>query len=264
MAEGQRKEEFMPRFRKRPVVIEATQWRPGTEIEGVEIRRTGAYETAHIETLEGLMAVSDGDWVITGVNGERYPCKPDIFAKTYLPADEPSEDDARVIRLLEALDAGRGEIERLKALVSSLNEGYAQCIVAREDATLHVARLEGELRAADAPHALQREAYEWSRATFGAVEPQGPLNHLRREIDETIAAYEEGGADAALAEFADCYLLLNDALSRAGLTVADLFGAARRKLEINKRREWGAVNAEGFAEHVREPATAPAEGAGEE
>ena len=36
-----------------------------------------------IDTLEGKMIVDPGDWIITGVNGERYPCKPDIFAKMY-------------------------------------------------------------------------------------------------------------------------------------------------------------------------------------
>ena len=37
----------------------------------------------HIETLEGVMNASDGDWIIKGVQGEFYPCKPDIFAATY-------------------------------------------------------------------------------------------------------------------------------------------------------------------------------------
>ena len=51
------------RFRKKPVIIEAYQ----TEVEMV------------ISTLEGDMIASPGDWIITGVNGEQYPCKPDIF-----------------------------------------------------------------------------------------------------------------------------------------------------------------------------------------
>lgn len=59
----------MAKYRKRPVVIEAHQ----------------AIETTKIETLEGVMTANPGDWIITGVNGERYPCKPDIFAKTYEP-----------------------------------------------------------------------------------------------------------------------------------------------------------------------------------
>lgn len=55
------------RYRKKPVVIEAYQ----TEEEII------------IHTLEGDMKASVGDYVITGVNGEQYPCKPDIFEKTY-------------------------------------------------------------------------------------------------------------------------------------------------------------------------------------
>src|SRR4051812_26611298 len=48
--------------------------------------RTISRYTVHIETLEGRLNVSEGDWIIKGVNGEFYPCKPDIFAKTYRAA----------------------------------------------------------------------------------------------------------------------------------------------------------------------------------
>jgi hypothetical protein len=57
----------MAKYRKKPVVIEAVQ----------------TQEEVIIETLEGNMKANPGDWIITGVNGERYPCKPDIFEKTY-------------------------------------------------------------------------------------------------------------------------------------------------------------------------------------
>lgn len=60
------------KFRKKPVVIEAYQ-------TGVPL---------DIETLEGVMHAEPGDWIITGVNGEKYPCKPDIFEKTYEPVEE--------------------------------------------------------------------------------------------------------------------------------------------------------------------------------
>ena len=55
------------KFRKKPVVVEAY--------------KTEKREVIH--TLEGDMIASPGDWIITGVNGEKYPCKPDIFEKTY-------------------------------------------------------------------------------------------------------------------------------------------------------------------------------------
>lgn len=41
----------------------------------------------YIETLEGRMEVTPSDWIITGVKGEKYPCKPDIFEQTYEPAE---------------------------------------------------------------------------------------------------------------------------------------------------------------------------------
>ena len=50
-----------------------------------------AYQTdkdMYIETLEGVMHASPGDWIITGVNGEKYRCKTDIFEKTYEPVSE--------------------------------------------------------------------------------------------------------------------------------------------------------------------------------
>lgn len=86
------------KFRKRPVVIEAIQWFPGVEIAGVVMHQPpdamiggrGGGEQRFpqdpypvIATLEGLMRVSPGDWIITGVKGEKYPCKPDIFDATY-------------------------------------------------------------------------------------------------------------------------------------------------------------------------------------
>jgi hypothetical protein len=59
-------------FRKRPVVITA---------------ELNEKESVTIATLEGDLLANVGDWIITGVHGERYPCKPDIFEKTYEPAD---------------------------------------------------------------------------------------------------------------------------------------------------------------------------------
>lgn len=77
------------RFRKRPVVIDAVQfWYGEPEIEGVVYppkSEDGRFYIgdAYIETLEGKMYISNGDWIITGVEGEKYPCKPAIFAASY-------------------------------------------------------------------------------------------------------------------------------------------------------------------------------------
>lgn len=81
----------MAKFRKKPVVIEAVQW-DGTIEGGNEIIDwagnkvfwlKGWTSRLVIDTLEGTMEVGRKDWVIRGVAGEFYPCKPDIFEKTY-------------------------------------------------------------------------------------------------------------------------------------------------------------------------------------
>lgn len=84
----------MSKFKKKPIVIEATQWWPGTHVDGVtelvydsDGSGTNSAGKGTINTLEGPLLVSPGDWIITGVKGEKYPCKPDIFAATYEPAD---------------------------------------------------------------------------------------------------------------------------------------------------------------------------------
>jgi hypothetical protein len=85
-AYSNRKEKYsMAKFRKKPVVIEAEQWFPGVEIEGVTEHKTPTCIYGKIHTLEGTMTVSEGDWVITGIQGEKYPVKPDIFEATYEP-----------------------------------------------------------------------------------------------------------------------------------------------------------------------------------
>lgn len=105
------------KFRKKPVVIEAHQWHKNgdhpddgqdtyiSEADGEEVRREGTvvrrynypngmgdpcrhcgrpmHHHGWIDTLEAGHNVCPGDWIITGVKGERYPCKPDIFEMTY-------------------------------------------------------------------------------------------------------------------------------------------------------------------------------------
>ena len=74
------------KFRKKPVVIEATQWfKQGDHPEVSPLY--GFIGTGWIRTLEGGHEVSPGDWIITGVKGEFYPCKDEIFKMTYEPAE---------------------------------------------------------------------------------------------------------------------------------------------------------------------------------
>ena len=81
----------MAKFRKRPVVIDAERYDHGKSLDSVfvgDAHGTFKYTeegTVLIQTLEGTMEGRHGDWIIKGVNGEFYPCKPDIFDKTYEP-----------------------------------------------------------------------------------------------------------------------------------------------------------------------------------
>lgn len=80
------------KFRKKPVEIEAVKfdgwnWAECYQFMSDEVllfpQVLEEREKIEIKTLEGTMTASRGDWIIKGVNGEFYPCKPDIFAKTY-------------------------------------------------------------------------------------------------------------------------------------------------------------------------------------
>lgn len=84
----------MPHFRSKPKVIEA--WQVGSQEPKPEWLRHAFVRDMlfgngddyyEIKTLEGTMRANRHDWVIRGVQGELYPCKPDIFAMTYEPAE---------------------------------------------------------------------------------------------------------------------------------------------------------------------------------
>ena len=83
------------KFRKKPIVIDA--WKiKGSEADGelayavIEGRLRYVEDgSVLIQTLEGVMQGFVGDWIIRGIKGELYPCKPDVFAATYEVAEEP-------------------------------------------------------------------------------------------------------------------------------------------------------------------------------
>lgn len=85
------------KYRKKPVVIEAVKFTGKNHEElrafcpCIQISYDGNTEgvvDATIVTLEGIMEASPGDYIIRGVKGEFYPCKPDIFTETYEPVEE--------------------------------------------------------------------------------------------------------------------------------------------------------------------------------
>ncbi len=77
------------KFKKKPIIIDAIQWKGNNVNEVAMLGGATEYEECFTEdyliihTLEGEMKANKGDWVIKGVNGELYPCKDDIFQKTY-------------------------------------------------------------------------------------------------------------------------------------------------------------------------------------
>jgi hypothetical protein len=103
-------QEITMKVRKKPIEVEAIQahvdplthefkpsesppWLLEAVLNGVVFldapyRDGGVTKYPTIKTLEGNMRISDGDWIIRGVNGELYPCKPDIFDKSYDKVEE--------------------------------------------------------------------------------------------------------------------------------------------------------------------------------
>ena len=80
------------KYRKKPLVIEAVQYKRGMKHKAL----SPAYDYMSgktsigvgIDTPEGFMLINEGDWIIKGVKGEFYPCKPDIFEATYEKVEE--------------------------------------------------------------------------------------------------------------------------------------------------------------------------------
>lgn len=133
------------KFRKKPVVINAVQWN-GDVDSWNEIQKMGCTNTIpggmgtksfSIRTLEGYMKADCGDWIIKGVAGEFYPCKPDIFEKTYEPAStlsssHPISEDFEVLYNVKHIECSFAEEqiknlteenERLKGETMNLQEG---------------------------------------------------------------------------------------------------------------------------------------------
>lgn len=83
----------MVKYRKKPVVVEAEQFTRenlknvekfvGDKMDVFIERRVNGIMYGNVSTLEGMHRASEGDYIIKGVKGEFYPCKPDIFDKTY-------------------------------------------------------------------------------------------------------------------------------------------------------------------------------------
>ena len=116
---------LIQQFTKKPVTIEAIQFSNDPDTisnihgfmgfaKGQIAKETHGLPVLKIETLEGVMTAQVGDWIIKGVNGEFYPCKPDIFEKTYVRVS--SDYKARI--LVEAQETA-GRLNKLNAFMAT-------------------------------------------------------------------------------------------------------------------------------------------------
>lgn len=126
--------------RKLPVAVEAMLWPGGAEAATPVIDwvlshdGTTCYDDASspegehlaIRTLEGTMRATPGDWIIRGVKGEFYPCKPDVFAETYEVIEPPSRFEARARAEAEArfitAAGGKPPTEEQRATVTGIRD----------------------------------------------------------------------------------------------------------------------------------------------
>ncbi|QGH72779.1 MAG: PGDYG protein [Podoviridae sp. ctLUJ1] len=148
----------MAKFQKKPVVVEAMQFHGQGDENATELLswmgNAGEWdnETSQLEihTLEGIMTASEGDWIIKGVNGEFYPCKPDIFEKTYGAVDtcthqldhidrvviEHTELMAKLVKLNEFIEGVEfksleSRAQLLLSLQAAAMGDYAKCLHGR-------------------------------------------------------------------------------------------------------------------------------------
>jgi hypothetical protein len=135
-------------FRKKPVVIQAVQLTNDNVLEAFRWCDAMEWSTdpaeLKIKTLEGVMTASEGDYIICGVSGEFYPCKPDIFAKTYDVGPDTavlaeSERDA----LRTRAEVAEGQRDQAKMRVKA----------AEEDRIIYLARWDELLNVYDAAKA---------------------------------------------------------------------------------------------------------------
>lgn len=105
----------LKKFRKKPIIVQAEQWFPGESVEGVDENYdpnpTGRDEPYPVVfTPNGPVIIEPGEWIITGVEGEKYPCKQSVFEATYEPIDEADDSAAR-------------ELDRVREVIRELVEG---------------------------------------------------------------------------------------------------------------------------------------------
>lgn len=132
--------------------------------------------------------------------------------------------------------------KKLFELLERMRYEPARAIDARD---LIMAAFRGKATAFDLD-AFQADTIAWARRTFPTTTVESTLKHLVRETGEVLKD------PADIVEWADCYLLLMNAAAIAGHPVSAIVEAAKAKAAVNRSRKWGAPDADGVVEHVRE------------
>lgn len=94
------------------------------------------------------------------------------------------------------------------------------------------------------------DVISWQENTFGHATSLSKISHLAEELIELVADIREGSDNKRL-EFADCFILLYGAAAMDGMTFQDICNAVSEKMEINKKRIWGAPDENGVVRHVK-------------
>jgi NTP pyrophosphatase (non-canonical NTP hydrolase) len=99
---------------------------------------------------------------------------------------------------------------------------------------------------------LMNNVHKWADETFGKErKPQAVVHHLKEECNELIEALNSGNKEHIIEEFSDCFILINDAASKYGLTALDLIVNSFTKLDICKNRIWEKPDENGVCRHIK-------------
>ena len=124
----------MPKYRKKPVVVEAVQltpdmvppdWLVAAQQAGVFCQRRDADGDTYwcIKTLEGEIKISPNAWIIKGIRGELYPCKPDVFERTYEDYELGKDAEAANIRVM-------GDKKDWQTLINTIKGARIKALIA--------------------------------------------------------------------------------------------------------------------------------------
>lgn len=182
------------KFRKKPVVIEAHAY-TGPEVidtllhwintNGGEahrnVRRSDLAVVIVIETLEGDMAATQGDWIIRGTHGEFYPCKPEIFDASYEPADGPGQTETPA---------------HLEPTITDRGFKWMPAI----DGTHHGRVVVYESSNASSPHVWLKASDEGIGESKSVHLPLAAASQLAEQIQYLAANHYQGAAAVAVTE----------------------------------------------------------------